>query len=369
MVFAEVKRDKFIVTVRGSGVLVPDNIQWLSANVDSKVEKLVVKAGNVVRQGDLIVSLSNPKLAQQLAEARWELEAMMAELKADKVARESRFQEQKSTVLNTKLDYESSLLEFNAHEKLIGTGAVSQLAYDRSSLAKAHYEQRLLASEQELARMVDNLKAQNNAQTARVNKAKKILERTQQQVDDLQVRATMDSIVLETPLEEGQRISMGANIAKLAQQESLIAELHVPEIQIRGVAVGQPAIIDTRNNKIAGIVSRIDPAVVNGNVQVDITFMESLPDDARPDLSVDGEIRIIEIDDTLFVERPLFAQSKSDSSFYRLSDDEKLAERVNVKVGYGSVNRIQILEGLQVGNKIVISDPTRFETYERFRIN
>ncbi len=173
---------------------------------------------------------------------------------------------------------------------------------------------------------------------------------------------------MEMPLEAGQRIAVGTNIAKLAQQNSLIAELKVPEIQIRDVAVGQKVIIDTRNNKIEGSVSRVDPAVVNGSVQVDVAFAQALPDDARPDLSVDGEIKITEIADTLYVERPLFTQSKSSTSVYKVSKDGKLAERVEVEVGYGSVNQIQIIKGLLVGDRIVTSDPTRFQTYKKFRI-
>ncbi|TQV86016.1 efflux RND transporter periplasmic adaptor subunit [Aliikangiella coralliicola] len=369
MVFGEVKRDKFTVSVRGTGVLVPENIQWLSATVEAKVEKLIVKAGNVVKKGDLIVELSNPQLYQQLAEAKWEVEAMEAETKAARVAQESALQQQKASVLNAKLDYESGLLEYKAHSELIETGAVSKLAFERSRLAMDQFKERWISSQKELKKMEENLTAQNSARTARLNQTKKSLERTQQQVDDLQVRATMDSIVLEVPLEAGQRVTMGANIAKLAEQGLLIAELQVPEIQIRDVATGQRVIIDTRNSKFEGVVSRVDPAVINGNVQVDVAFSETLPDDARPDLSVDGEIKITEIADALYVDRPLFVQSKSNSAFYKLSEDGQFAERVEVKVGYGSVNQIQILEGLQVGDKIVTSDPTRFETYEKFRIN
>lgn len=369
LVFGEVNRGKFTVSVRGTGVLVPDNIQWLSASVEATVEKLVLKAGNFVKTGDLIVQLSNPQLVQQLAEAKWELEAMESELRAAKVAQETALVEQKSNVLNAKLDYESSTNEYNARSELVKTGVVSKLDYQRARLEMDQSKQRWLSSQEQLEKMQDNLSAQNNARTARLNQTRKMLERIQQQVDDLQVKATMNGTILEVPLEAGQRIMMGANIAKLAQQDSLIAELQVPEIQIRDVAVGQRVIIDTRNSKIEGLVSRVDPAVINGNVQVDVAFSEGLPDDARPDLSVDGEIKITEIADTLYVNRPIFAQSKSNSLFYKVSKDGQFAERVEVKVGYGSVNQIQIIEGLQVGDKIIISDPTRFETYEKFRIN
>ena len=369
MVFGEVKRGSFTVSVRGSGVLVPDNIQWLSADAEATVVRLVVKAGNIVKTGDLIVELNNPQLLHELAEAEWELEAMEADLEASKVEEEQALLEQKSIVLNAKLNYESSLLTSNAQAELLETNAVSRLDYQRTLLETDQYKQRWLISQEQQKKMQENLLAQNKARVARLKKNKKSLERIQEQVDNLQVRATMNSIVLEVPVEPGQRIIAGANIAKLAQQDSLIAELQVPEIQIRDVAPGQRVIIDTRNNKIEGVVSRVDPAVINGNVQVDVVFSAGLPNDARPDLSVDGEIKITEIADTLYVDRPLFAQSRSNSTFYKLSEDGQFAERIEVTVGYGSVNQIQIIEGLQVGEKIITSDPTRFETYEKFRIN
>ncbi len=371
LVLGEVKQGHFAVSVRGTGVLVPEQVQWLSASVEAKVVRRVVKPGNSVRRGDLIVELSNPQLVQKLAEATWELSALEAEANAAKVTRESALLEQKSQTLNAKLDYESSLLENSMQTDLLkqSEGAVSKLSYERTKLETNQYEQRWLISQERLDKMQENLVAQNAADEARVSKAKNIMRRFQQQVDELQVKASIDSIVLEMPLEPGQSIGVGANIAKLARRDSLIAELLVPEIQIGEVAVGQKVLIDTRNHKALGTVTRIDPSVINGNVLVDVAFVDGLPVDARPDLSVDGEIKITELPDTLYVDRPLFAQTRSDEVFYALSDDEQFAERVNVKVGFGSVSQIQVLEGLQAGDKIVTSDPTRFEAYQKIRIN
>jgi HlyD family secretion protein len=369
IVYGEVKRDKFTVSVRGSGILVPDDIQWLSAGAEAKVERLIVKAGHIVKRGELLVKLSNPSLSQELSEAEWEYEALQAEFEAAKVTQESDLQRQKSLVLHAKLDLKSSELEYEANSELIGIGAVSKLKYAKSRLAVDQFRQRWVSSKEEFVKLGESLAAQNNARTARLNKTQKGVDRIKQLVDDLNVKATMDSVVLEVPLEVGQSVTVGTNIAKLAKQDSLIAELRVPEIQIREVAIGQKVVVDTRNNLIEGVVSRIDPAVSNGNVLVDVRFTETLPNDARPDLSVDGEIKITEIEDTLFVERPIFAQSKSNSMFYKISADGQFAERVNVKVGFGSASYIQVLTGLQVGDQIVTSDPTRFETYTKIRIN
>lgn len=369
IVVDEVQRGRYTVSVRGTGVLVPDNVQWLSANVEGTVVLRHVRAGHTVDAGDVIIELSNPQLEQQLEESQWELEALSEQLKADQVAQESEMQQMRANVLTAKLDRESAELEYSARKVLVKTGAVSKLDFERSRLAASQSEERLHAAKEELKKMEENLAAQNNARAARYNQLKKSVERIQRQVDDLRVIATMESIVLDMPLELGQRVIMGDKIAKLARMDSLIAELRVPEIQIRDVAIGQRVLVDTRNSKIEGKVSRVDPAVQNGTVQVDVAFSGELPSDARPDLSVDGEIKITEIDNTLYVNRPLFSQSQSRSKFYRLSNDGDFAERVEVTVGYGSVNQIQIVDGLRVGDRIVTSDPTRFESYDKFRIN
>jgi len=364
-----VKRGDFVVSVRGNGVLVPDKIQWLSVSVEARVSQLVLKPGNVVQTGDLIVELSNPQLVQQLAEATWEHEALDAEVMAERVAQESLIQQQKSQLLNAKLDYESGVNEFEARKELIETGAVSKLEYNKARIEMDQFKQRWQSSQEQLTKMQENLVAQNIARKARLSKSQKSLERIQQQVDSLQVKATMDGMVLELPLELGQRLTIGSNIAKLAERKSLIAELQVPELQIRDVAIEQRVIIDTRNNKIEGVVTRVDPAVVNGNVQVDVRLLGDLPKDARADLSVDGEIIVAEIADALFVDRPLFAQTKSSSGFYKITEGGSFAQKVQVEVGDGSINQIQIVNGLQEGDEIITSDPSRFESYNKFRIN
>lgn len=369
LVFDEVKRGKFTVSVRGSGLLVPDTIEWLSASVEGTVVKGAVKAGHRVKEGDLIVELNNPRLMQQLAEAQWELVALEAELAAADVVLASSLQQQKSNLLNAQLDYETSQLEFNARADLMKTGAVSRLDYNRTRLVMDQCQQRLQTHQQQLNKMAESLTAQRNAHKARLSQHRQRVAIIQQQVNDLRVVASMDSIVLELPLVSGQRVVMGDKLAKLAQQNSLIAELQIPELTIREVAPGQRVIIDTRNNKIEGQVARVDPAVINGNVQVDVVFNEKLPADARPDLSVEGEIKITEIADTLYVARPLFVQNESDTMLFKLTADGHFFERVAVRLGQGSANYIEIIEGLTAGDNIIVSDPTRFDSYNKVRIN
>ncbi|MCW8878884.1 MAG: HlyD family efflux transporter periplasmic adaptor subunit [Kangiellaceae bacterium] len=371
MMFGEVRRGAFSVSVRGTGVLVPDDIQWLASHVDARVETVIVKPGKFVKQGELIVQLNNPQLEQQLEETKWELEALEAETLAQKVSQESGLLDQQSVTLNAKLNFEASQLKMAAQQKLFNnkSGAVSQIDFEQTQLETKQFKQRWQLQQARFEKMQENLTAQNNARAARLNKMRKILERVQQQVAELAVRASIDSVVQALPLEPGQQISMGTNIAKLARKNSLIAELQIPEIQIRDVAIGQRVEIDTRNNKVDGVVTRIDPAVINGNVQVDVAFRQELPRDARPDLTVDGEIKIAEIDDALHVNRPLFAQSQSSSAVYKLDKNGEFAERVFVKLGKGSTNQIQVIEGLSAGDKIIISDPTSWETYQKIKLN
>lgn len=371
IVTGSVKRGEFSVSVRGSGILVPRNIQWLSSNVEARVEKVIVKAGKSVKKGELIVQLSNPQLEQLLEETKWELEAKIAESEAAKVEQEALLLDQKSLMLDAKLNYESSKLKQDAQEQLYqsGSGVISKIDYEKTRLETIQLDQRLDLQTARLKKVQQNIIVQSNARQARLNKMQKTLERAQQQVDSLMVVATLDSVVQEVPVEAGQRVNMGGNIAKLARKDDLIAELKIPEIQIRDVVIGQKVIIDTRNNKVFGTVSRVDPAVVNGSVQVDVSFTDSLPSDARPDLTVDGEIKVSHIADTLFVDRPLFSQSQSTSSFYKVSDDGRFAEQITVMLGKGSINQIEILNGLAVGEKIIVSDPSNWDTHKKIRIN
>jgi len=371
IVVEEVQQGTFSVSVHGSGLLVPEYVRWLSVDVDAKVERLHVKPGNKVKKHQILLELSNPNLLQALTETNWELEALESEYLAARVRQESEVLNKQAAVLNAKLDFESSQLKYDAETELLqqSSGAVSLLTYERSKLDMEQKYQRWQIRQQELVKMEETVSAQTTARAARLNKVKKQQQQLATQVEALTVRATMDSVIQAMPLEVGQQIPAGGNLAKLAQQNALYAKLKIPETQIRNVTLGQLAVIDTRNNLIEGVVSRIDPAVVGGNVEVDIQLTSELSDDARPELSVEGIITITELTNTLFVSRPLFIQSEQTSSFYKLTADGLYAERIQVSAGVGSVDQIQILAGLNVGDKIITSDPSRFNSYQKIRIN
>jgi len=371
LVYGEVKQGQFSISVRGAGLLVPDKIKWLAASVDGHVERVVVKPGKAVKKGELIIELSNPRLKQLQEETKWELEAMIAESKASQAEQKSGLLFQKARMLDAKLNYESSKLRLDAQQELFTnqTGAVSKIDYEKTKLETKQFKLRWQIQAEVLHSMTENIVVQENALKSRINKMQKTLERAQQQVKNLMIYASLDSVVQDIAVEPGQRINMGSNLAKLAQQDSLIAELQVAELLIGDVKIGQEVTIDTRNNTVSGIVTRVDPAVVNGNVQVDVEFTQALPSDARPDLSVDGEIKITDIADTLYVSRPIFSQRQSDSMLYKLNPDGDIAKRTQVKLGQGSINQIQIIGGLTVGDKIIISDASSWQKYQTVRIN
>ncbi|WP_125783659.1 efflux RND transporter periplasmic adaptor subunit [Pseudoalteromonas rubra] len=369
LIINQVKRGSFTVTVRGNGVLVPENVQWLSASGDAKVEALLYKPGQEVSRGDEIVRLTNPRLEQQLAETKWELSALEAEHQASDLAEQAAIAQQRADMLNAQMALNGAEHEYQAHLELIETGAVSKLDFQRAKIALEQARQTLASRKEQMAESAKSLKAQQHARFARLNQLKNRVSRIQTQVDELSVRASIDSIILALPVEVGQHVSMGSNIAKLADQGALIAELQVPELQIQQIKVGQKVTIDTQNNQVLGHITRIDPEVMQGNVQVDVAFSEPLPGDARPALSVDGEITIAELDNTLYVSRPLFTQSQSQSSIYKLSSDGLMATRTAVQLGLGSVNYVQIIQGLEEGDQIITSDPSRFESFNQFRIN
>ena len=371
LLFGDVEQGNLVVNIRGTGVLAPREIRWIAANVEGRVERILIKPGDAVIKGELILELANPELVQQMEETRWELEAVEAQTLASAATLASSLLDQKSVVLDAQLNYESAKLQLDAEATLINgnSAAVSKLDYERSKLKARQTFQRWEIEQERFEKMEDNVSAQLNAQNARLNKMRKTLQRVEQMVEDLSVMASMEAIVQEVPLEAGERVMVGGNIAKLARQDELIAELRIPEVEIRDVAIGQHVVIDTRNSTVEGRVSRIDPAVNEGTVLIDVEFTEPLPADARPDLTVDGRIEVANIQNTLFVARPLFAQSQSVSSVYQLTADGDYAERVRVRLGSGSINIIEVVEGLGAGDRIIVSDTTKWSAHDRIRID
>jgi multidrug efflux pump subunit AcrA (membrane-fusion protein) len=371
LLIGTVERGELNISVRGSGVLVPEDIRWIAINTPGRIERILKKAGAIVKKGDLLLELSNPQLQQQLTEAQWELQALEAETQARKVSLESGLLDQEIAVINEKLNHERTLLTLNAQEELLGQGivAVSKIDHEEVKIDVTQFKQRWNLEQKRLDKRRENLNAQIKANEARLNSMRKSVQRIQQQVDSLKVKATMDSIVQEMPMELGQQVNAGTNLALLARTDLFIAELRIPEKQIKDVIIGQKVTLDTRSSVIQGIVQRIDPAVVNSSVQIDVELLGTLPKEVRPELTVDGVIDITTIANTLFVKRPMFANSFSQSSIYLLNNEGNYADKHEVKFGHMSSQYIQVERGLVEGESIIVSDSSSWEKHQQIRIN
>jgi multidrug efflux pump subunit AcrA (membrane-fusion protein) len=366
-----VVQGELTVNVRGIGVLAPKDVRWLSTTVEGKVERIFVKAGALVQQGDVILQLSNPQLGQTLEETQWELDELDAQAIALKVSLESEQLDQEAAVINEKLNYERSLLTLNAQETLLkqGVNAVSQIDYEAIKIEVAQNKQRWELEIKRLEKQKENVAAQLTANQARLNRMRKTLERVQTQVDDLTVRASIDAIVQAMPMELGQQVNTGTNLARLAKRDEFIAELRIPESQIQDVVIGQSVMLDTRSSQVQGFVTRIDPTVNNGVVQVDVELAEAAPSEARPELTVEGIIEIMHIPNTLYVKRPMFAKNYGTTQVYLVDGEGDYANKQNVTFGKASSTYIEIKNGLELGQEIIVSDVSEWETHQQIRIN
>lgn len=366
----QVKRGELDISVRGTGVLVPEDIEWLAINVPGKVQKVVKKAGAKVKEGDIILELSNTQLQQELTEAKWQLQVTEAETTARQVALESALLDQEIAVINEKLNFQRASLTLEAQETLLKQGvvAVSKIDFETNKINVSQFKQLWELEEKRLDKRRENLEAQAKANRATLTSMRKKVQLIQEKVDSLTVRATMDSILLEMPLELGQQVIAGHNLAKLARDDKFIAELRIPEKQIKDVIVGQSVSIDTRNSEISGIVQRIDPAVVNNTVQVDVELTGELPKEARPELTVDGEIQIVSIPNTLYVKRPMYSSGFNEFDIYQIDESGSYASRQKVKFGHMSTQHIQIIEGLNQHSTIIISDTSAWDNHQKISI-
>ncbi|WP_102795268.1 efflux RND transporter periplasmic adaptor subunit [Bowmanella denitrificans] len=366
-----VQRGDLHVRVRGNGVLVPKDIRWITTDVPARVERIVKRAGAKVQQGDVLMELANPQLQQQLLEAQWELQALEAETLARRVSLESDLLDQEIAVVNESLNHQRARLTLEAQEALLGQGivAISKIDYEEVRINVAQYKQQWELEQKRLQKRQENLQAHMLANEARLSRMRKVVQRIQEQVDGLRVKASMDSIVQDMPLELGQQVSAGSNLALLARSDLFIAQLRIPEKQIKDVLIGQPVTLDTRTSQIQGKVLRIDPAVVNSSVQIDVELSGELPKEVRPELTVDGEINIATIPDTLFVRRPMYASSFSQSTVYRLDPQGQNANQQPVTFGHMSSQFIQVQAGLNEGDSIIVSDASGWAQHQQIGIN
>ncbi|HET8714910.1 MAG TPA: HlyD family efflux transporter periplasmic adaptor subunit [Holophagaceae bacterium] len=362
-----VKRGPMVFQVRGTGTLVPLNVRWISANADSRVEKILVWPGTAVKADTEILELSNPEAQQAAQDAMWQLRAAEADYTSAKAKLESQLLDLRASVASAKAAYTNAKMTLEANERLSKAGLVASQDLARAQAAAEELTTRYEIERQRMQIDQDSLKAQLASQEARVQQARALYALKQGLVDGLKVRAGMDGVLQQLPVQVGQRIAPGGTLAKVAQPTPLKAELKVSETQAKDLLLGQKATVDTRNGLVEGKVIRIDPAVQNGTVTVDVSLDGPLPKGARPDLSVEGIIELDHADDAVFVGRPVQAQSNSEGTLFKLTSGGE-AVRVKVRYGRGSVSTIEVLDGLQPGDQVVLSDASQWDGTDRLRI-
>ena len=367
-VIETVKRGEMVRDVRGNGTLVPELARLVPAPADGRVEKVLLKAGVEVDPSTVIAELSNPQLEQQASDTDLQVKAAEADQENLKVKLESDTMTQKSAIATINAQYSQAKLQLDADEKLAKEGLVADLTLKISRVTVQDLANRLKVEQERLAVAAKSTKAQLNAAASRLDQLRALAALRRRQVDELKVRAGSGGVLQQVLVTEGQQVTPGTNIARVADPASLKAVLRVAETQISGVRVGQPVVVDTRNGLIQGTVARIDPAAREGTFEIDATLIGPLPPSARPDLSVDGTIELERLQDVLKVGRPAFGQAQQTIGMFVLSPDGTEAERRSVKLGRNSVSQIEILDGLKEGDRVIISDTTALDSYNRIRI-
>jgi HlyD family secretion protein len=355
--------------VRGPGNLVPREIRWISAQTAGRVERILVRPGAAVEPDTVIVELSNTDLQQQTEEARFALAAAEADLVDTEVRLKSQQLDLKAAVGIAGAEYEGARLRAEADAKLFEDRIVAEIDYEISKLSVEQLRLRHEIEEERLSQFSSAIDAQLAGQRARVDQARNLYERRLEQISSLSVVAGVEGVLQEVPVEAGQRVELGSNIARVARPDDLQAELRIPETQARDVLIGQRVDVDTRNGIVEGVVTRIDPAVQSGSVQVDVELTGALPRGARPDLSVDGTIEIERLDSVVFTGRPVFAQSDATVGLFKIEQDGEHAVRVPVQLGRTSVNSVEIVQGLAPGDEVILSDTSSWADYDRIRLN
>ncbi len=363
-----VKRGPMLREVRGSGTLVPEEIRWIPSTTQGRVETILLRPGALVKPDTVILEMSNPDLQQAVKEAQLAYQSAQAAYVNRKAELESGLLNQQSDVASIKAAATKAALTLEAQDKLYKDGLVSEIQFKQSKSDKEELENRLKIAENRLNISTQGMQSQLAPQEAEVDQKRTAYELRVRQLDDLKVKAGMNGVLQEVPVERGAQVGPGTNLARVADPSNLKAELRIAETQTRDIRIGQYAEIDTRNGKVKGKVSRIDPKATGGTVGVDVILEGELPAGARPDLSIDGNIQLERLDNVVYVERPAFGQENSTVGLFKLTGDGE-AIRTNVKLGRTSVNQVEILEGLQPGDQVVLSDMSAQDSFDRIRIS
>ena len=373
VVIDSVRRGDMVIDVRGPGSLVPEQIRWVSAITAGRVDRIDVRPGATVTDTTTLLELSNPDVQLEALSAQQQLNAAEAALVTLRISLSTQKLAQEGVVATTTSDYNDAMRNATAFDELekkgfLAKGLLAPMDVSKAKDKAVELKARMAIEKQRLDVMSQSIAQQIELQKSQVDKLRDIAQFQQSRIASMQVRAGAAGQVTELSLEPGQYVLPGTNLAKVAQPGRLKAVLHIPETQAKDIQIGQVASIDTRNGIIPGHVIRIDPGAVNGTVEVDVGLDGVLPKGARPDLSVDGTIELDRLKNVLYVGRPAYGEPESTVGIFKLTDGGKEAQRVNVKLGRASVNMIEIVQGLNAGDKIITSDMSGSDAQSRVRL-
>jgi HlyD family secretion protein len=366
-----VSRGQMLRQVRGLGTLLPEEIRQIAAPVEGRVEQRFVKPGDTVSAGTVLVELSNPTLKQQAVDVEYQIKTAQADLNNLRARLESERMSQQAATAQIESEYNQAKIQLDTDEQLAKEGLVPILTLRITRVRVEQLANRLDIEKKRIGSASASTAAQVAAQQSRIEQLRAQLRLNQEQVSSLQVRAGTNGVLQEVTVEVGQQITPGTNIARVADPSSLKAALQIPETQIKDIALGQSATIDTRGGgTVAGRVQRIDPAARNGTFTVDVRLEGPMPQGARVDLSVDGTIELERLDNVLYVNRPTTGGGgQSSVSLFKLTPDGREALRVPVKLGRASVNTVEVLEGLSEGDTVILSDTQQWDGVDRLRLD
>jgi HlyD family secretion protein len=369
VVIDTVKRGEMVREVRGLGTLVPEEIRWIPAQTQARVERLVLLPGTTVTADSVILELSNPEIETLALDAESQARAAEARYTELKVRLQSQLLDQKAAAARVEAESRQARLRADADAELARNGLIAGLTLKLSESAADELEHRQKIEQQRLAIAGEAIEAQLRVQQAEVEQRRAQARLRRSQVEALRVRAGLDGVLQVVPVEVGQQVTPGTNLARVARPERLKAVVRVPETQARDVVPGQKAVVDTRNGVVQARVIRVDPAVQNGTVTVDLALLGELPKGARPDLTVDGTIELERLENALHVGRPAMGQPQSTVGLFRLVKGTSEAVRVRVRLGQASVSTIEIVEGLGEGDEVILSDTSAWDAADRIRLN
>ncbi len=363
-----VKRGEMLRNVRGLGTLVPEDILTIPATTDGRVDTKPMLAGTPVRPDTILLELVNPELQAATVAAEWDVKAAEASYTDLKVRLESQRLDQEAQLATTQASYEQAKLKADRDEALFKDGLIVEITMKISKSTAEDLANRKTIDKRRLEASGESIQAQLASQQTKIEQLRAAYALKKSQVDALKVRAGTDGVLQQVMVDVGQRVTQGTPLAKVVQPWRLKAALQIQETQAKDVMIGQPVEVDTRNGVVKGKVARIDPSVINGTRTVDATILEPLPKGAVPDLSVEGTIELERLKDVLYVGRPVFGQAQSVVTLFKLGPDGRIATQTKVKFGRTSVNTIEVLEGLKVGDQVLLSDMSAYDGQDRIEL-